>query len=230
MSNAIDGGMLVPEPAMVQMFPSGTYVDLLDPHPDTIQADDIAHHTGMTVRYGGGVRRFYSVAEHASLVGDLLEHQGHPPSVVLAGLLHDAAEAYVGDLVSPLKYALRLVEAEARGLAGSFQRDNGAWFAKPPRDLRGVYSNVSDRIESAIGACFGLDPDLFDHPDVKLADMWALKVEAKALTFSGGACWRWPGTLPYNGQLPSNVTWEGGLPPESAASRWLARFVHWTRA
>ena len=58
MSNAINGGMLVPEPAMVQMFPSGTYVDLLAPDRTTIHPDDIAHHSAMTCRYGGGVRRF----------------------------------------------------------------------------------------------------------------------------------------------------------------------------
>lgn len=229
-SNAINGGMLVPEPAMAQMFPTGTYVDLLNPDPATIHPEDIAHHGGMTCRYGGGVRRFYSVAEHAVLVADLLHHEGHSVEVQLAGLLHDAAESYVGDVISPLKYALRLVEArKARNtvletdpdVLPALGDDNGAWFARPPRELRGVYSELSDGIDRAIGARFGIDPELFEHPDVKLADMWALKIEAAALTFGRGDLWRWPGTLPHGGELPKRVGWVGGMAPEKAAQEWL---------
>lgn len=222
-SNALDGGMLVPEPAMVQMFPSGTYVDLLDPKADTILPEDIAHHTGMTVRYGGGVRRFYSVAEHASLVADLVTYMGHSRDMIAAALLHDAAEAYVGDVVSPLKYALRLREAMARGEAHRIEGDNGQWFEKPPHDLRGIYSELADGVDRAIAERFGLEPEMFEHPDVKLADMWALRIEAAELTYGRGNGWRWPGTLPNGGKLPEDVRWLGGLNAEAAGALWLDR-------
>jgi hypothetical protein len=225
MSNAIDGGMLVPEPAMAQMFPSGTYVDLLKPRADAIHPGDLAHHLGMLCRYGGGVRRFYSVAEHASLVADLLEYQGQPPVIVLGGLLHDATEAFLADLISPAKFALRYLEAERAGRLEHFDpTNNGEWFAKPPRDLRGVYSELSDRVDLAVAERFGLDSEVFDCPAVKTADMWALKIEAAELTYSRGAGWRWPGELPEGGRLPHEaVAWHGGLAPEDATDAWGAR-------
>lgn len=225
MSNAIDGGMLVPKPAMAQMFPSGSFVDLLEPAAETIHAEDIAHHLGMLCRYGGGVRRFYSVAEHSVLVADLLAYQGYDRRTVLAGLLHDGAEALIGDLISPAKYALRVLEATKYGLgAERFPADNGAWFVKPDRELRGVFSELADGIDGAIGDCFGINPERFDDPEVKTADMWALRIEARDLTFSRGENWRWPGELPDGGELPNGVWWPGGEAPEHAAERWLSRF------
>lgn len=226
-SNAINGGMLVPEPTMVQMFPSGTYLDLLNPDPTLIHPGDIAHHTAMTVRYGGGVRRFYSVAEHAVLVADLLVWQDKPDEIVAAGLLHDAAEAYVGDVIAPLKYALRFCEAYNAGQVERVSTDNGEWFVKPPREMRGVYSSIADGIDQAIGQRFDIDPELFDHPDVKTADMWALKIEAAKLTFNGGADWRYPGEIPNGGELPVSVPWLGGRDPRDAARVWLDEAHHW---
>lgn len=230
-SNAIDGGMLVPEPAMAQMFPTGTFVDLLKPKADTIHPEDIAHHLGMLCRYSGGVRRFYSVAEHASLVADLIEWQGHDRGMVRAGLLHDGAEAYLGDVISPLKFAMRYREAANRGILDPSldPTDNGGWFAKPPRDLRGVYSELSEGVDRAIGDRFGIPYVLFDHPVVKTADMWALKIEAAELTYSKGANWRWPGELPNGGELPEGVDWWGGLNPVHASRCWLSRYEELSR-
>lgn len=227
MSNAINGGMLVPVPTMAQMFPSGTYVDLLKPDPACIQARDIAHHTAMTVRYGGGVRRFYSVAEHAVLVADLLVYQDKPDEIVAAGLLHDAAEAYAGDVIAPLKYALRTLEASKYGRTNTMPEGNEGWFVKPDREMRGVYSELCDRIDQAIGERFDIDPELFDHPDVKTADMWALKIEAAALTFNGGADWRYPGHIPNDGELPVSVPWLGGRDPRDARRVWIDEAYHW---
>lgn len=219
-SNALDGGMLVPKPSMVQMYPSGVYVNLLDPDPALICPADIAHHLGMTCRYGGGVRRFYSVAEHSLLVVDLLRWLGQPAEIVVAGLLHDAAEAYVGDVIAPLKYALRLAEADLRGITIPGEGDNGAWFQKPPPELRGVYSDIAAGLDDAIGRRFGLDPALFSCPEVKLADMWALKIEAAALTIGGGKTWRYPHELPNGGELPSGLSWRGGVTSGAAAAEW----------
>lgn len=71
----------------------------LDPQPGDVDIADIAHALSLICRYGGHTQRFYSVAEHAVHVSRAV-----PPEDALRGLLHDAAEAYVGDMVRPLKH------------------------------------------------------------------------------------------------------------------------------
>jgi uncharacterized protein len=78
---------------------SGQYVDLLDPDPDTINIGDIAKALSQINRFGGHTRVPYTVAQHSLLVSENV-----PPEFALQALLHDAAEAYVGDVVRPLKY------------------------------------------------------------------------------------------------------------------------------
>ena len=81
----------------------GGLVDVLTPEPNSIHIADIAHALSMICRYGGHVREYYSVAQHSCLVAQLLA-----PRLRIYGLLHDAAEAYLGDVVSPLKGKLAL--------------------------------------------------------------------------------------------------------------------------
>lgn len=62
--------------------------------------------------YSGQCRRFYSVAEHSLFVSELCDFK-------LAALLHDAAEAFVGDLPSPLKSLLpeyKRIETRIQGV------------------------------------------------------------------------------------------------------------------
>jgi 5'-deoxynucleotidase YfbR-like HD superfamily hydrolase len=70
----------------------------LDPRPEDFEIGDIAHHLAMTCRYGGATRDFYSVAEHSVLVSRHVD-----PKIALSGLMHDAAEAVVSDIIRPLK-------------------------------------------------------------------------------------------------------------------------------
>jgi len=74
---------------------------LLEPRAEDVDARDIAHALGQICRFGGHTRRFYSVAEHSIHVSRLCD-----PGDALAGLLHDAAEAYIGDVTRPMKNAL----------------------------------------------------------------------------------------------------------------------------
>lgn len=77
---------------------TGRYVNLRDPDPKTIDITDIAHALSQINRFGGHTRRFYSVAQHS-----ILASQMAPLKYRLHVLLHDAAEAYLGDMVMPLK-------------------------------------------------------------------------------------------------------------------------------
>ena len=85
------------EPICIHTF-SGIAFDLLDPQPEMIRIEDIVHSLALINRFNGAAMFPYSVAQHSLYVAGLL-----PPELKLHGLLHDAAEAYVGDMVSPLK-------------------------------------------------------------------------------------------------------------------------------
>lgn len=110
----------------MQLYPSGLAFDPIDPDPALIRIEDIAHALGMTCRYGGHVRHFYSVAEHCVLVSQALEREDqHPSWVVRQGLMHDAAEAYMADLIRPIKHhVVGYREAEDRLLSVIFDKFN----------------------------------------------------------------------------------------------------------
>lgn len=94
-----------------------------DPRPEEISIFDIAHGLAAQCRYNGHTRRFYSVAEHSVYVSRSVD-----PRFAREALLHDAAEAYVGDLIRPLK----------TGLLGSY------------------FSDVETLVELAVAGRFGL--------------------------------------------------------------------------
>jgi hypothetical protein len=75
----------------------GRRFHFLNPRPEDIDIDDIAHALANTCRYTGHCKKFYSVAEHSVAVSELC------PDAPLAGLLHDASEAYITDIASPVK-------------------------------------------------------------------------------------------------------------------------------
>lgn len=89
---------------------SGKQFDLLAPEADMVVLDDIAHALANICRFAGYTQTHYSVGQHSILASHLV-----PPADALHALLHDAAEAYVGDMVSPLKDLLPgFKEIEAR--------------------------------------------------------------------------------------------------------------------
>lgn len=124
----------------IQVF-SGRRFYPLDPRPEEVHIEDIAHALANTCRFTGHVREFYSVGQHAVLVST---HSW--PSHALWGLLHDAAEAYLVDLPRPVKQSLR-----AAGLT--------------------VFDDLEARIMAAVCRRFGLadeQPESVTQADVLL--------------------------------------------------------------
>lgn len=73
-----------------------------DPDINNIDIEDIAHGLSLHCRYGGQIPKHYSVAQHSVLVSELCD-----PKDAFWGLMHDAAEAYIGDIISPVKRMLK---------------------------------------------------------------------------------------------------------------------------
>jgi hypothetical protein len=119
----------------------------LDPRPEEIDIHDIAHSLARTCRFNGHGNSFYSVAQHSCIVSENVGTFNK-----LWGLLHDAAEAYIGDMVRPLKKQPEL----------SF------------------FSEIENKIMEAVVEKFGLYSK--EMPiDVKAADLIALRTEARDL-------------------------------------------------
>lgn len=118
----------------------------LDPRIDDINITDIAHHLSQINRFTGATRVPYSVAQHSVLVSMIL-----PDYLKLAGLLHDAAEAYCNDISTPIKYSV--------GMEG--------------------YRSIEARIDLAIRIKFGLTQ--LGADDIKTADRILLQAERRDL-------------------------------------------------
>lgn len=137
---------------------TGKKLHFLTPSPDEIDIEDIAHALANECRFGGHTSSFYSVAEHSLLVATLL-----PKELALHGLLHDASEAYLRDIASPIKQHLE-----------NYQ------------DIEfGLMSTIWDKFAVEL-----VDDDtLWYNSAIKTADVMALKCEARQLLPSKGASW-----------------------------------------
>ncbi len=87
---------------------SGEMLDLSNPRPEQIHLADIAHHLARVCRFGGAVHEYYSVASHSVYVAEIVgaryfENEPAREHLTRSALLHDATEAYLGDMVSGLK-------------------------------------------------------------------------------------------------------------------------------
>lgn len=138
---------------------SGLYFDPRTIAVEDVDIADIAHALSRQCRYNGHVDGFLSVARHSIWVANAV------PSHALWGLLHDAAEAYLGDLISPLK---------------------NSPFGE-------TYHEMEDHVEAVVAEAFGLSYP--PPPEVKEGDRYVVRnIEMVDYERQIGARWTWDST------------------------------------
>jgi len=115
---------------------TGECFDLANPKPEQVHIKDIAYALARICRYTGHCRRFYSVAAHSVWCADYAKTLGRPRQQQFAVLMHDATEAYIGDINRPLKLMLgdKIKDIESRI----------AWAIKTRFGLSSVDYHVED--------------------------------------------------------------------------------------
>lgn len=98
---------------------TGVAFDLLAPTADMIRLEDLCHTLGHLPRFGGALACDYSVAQHSVLCAALVWRRTRDSNAAMVALLHDAHEAYTGDIKGPVK---ALIESWAPGKLGEIER------------------------------------------------------------------------------------------------------------
>ncbi|WP_295288562.1 HD domain-containing protein [uncultured Catenibacterium sp.] len=86
---------------------SGHRIDPLHIKEDDIHLEDIAHALSLICRGNGHIKYFYSVAQHSLNCAKEAQNRGYSKDVVLSCLFHDASEAYMSDLITPIKKQMK---------------------------------------------------------------------------------------------------------------------------
>lgn len=127
---------------------TGKRFDLLDPKVEQVELNDIAHALSNICRFGGHTVKHYSVAQHSVIVASMVPANR---KMRLAALFHDSAEAYVGDMVSPLKHAMpNFSEAEDRVAAVIQQKFGVANWDLIPQIKRADYAALKAEKEDLL--------------------------------------------------------------------------------
>lgn len=158
---------------------SGRHFVFSNPQPSMVTLDDVAHALSLINRFSGHTVYGYSVAQHSVMVSRYLERMGEPLQVQFAGLLHDAHEAYFGDISAPLKAFLKLGDLEDR-----IQAVVARAFGLTLEALHDRRIKLADLTALAVEADVLMPPDSEDWPclDPVTADMRAVMPAPYQLT------------------------------------------------
>lgn len=139
-----------------------------DPQPDEIDIADIAYSLSNTNRWGGHSCPAFNVAQHSVMVADALLRNGAPQIIQLQGLMHDAAEAYLGDIPTPIKRKLPEYMAMELLVTDAIFRKFGIPL---PLDQQVHLQDVEIRrweYRDLMPDAYGVDPPFGPHPTLKV--------------------------------------------------------------
>lgn len=179
---------------------SGRAFDLTDPKPGSIDFGvDVAEALARIPRFTGHVRAgAYSVAQHCVLGAEMLFAETGRADLAAAFLLHDAHEAYLGDIASPIVVALDAVQAERGRIAGTMS---------PAAAIRILKARLDAVIHAAAGIAWPLPEEvtktvkLWDarmliternHLMARPPEPWALEHLEPIVMRGGIKVWSWP--------------------------------------
>ena len=154
----------------------GHKINLYKPDENEIDMDDISHVLSYQCRFGGNVNKFHSVAQHSLEVQQLLSE--YDTNTQFAGLMHDAQEAYMTDLPTPIKVLLPDYSTMEERLAQKIRDKYDINYGRKESDLVNNADKVSlmTEIEELIPSKLG-DKTLNYKADDSIRDLVREKIE-----------------------------------------------------
>lgn len=152
---------------------SGRVLDLVRPDPEAIHIDDLVIPMSVTPRFSGHTVGHLFPADlcfHSLLVESLMPASA-TPSARLAALLHDAHEAFTGDITSPMRQALAAYSPEGASA------------------LKHIQFDLQDAVERAVGLNVSVRFEC--RAEIKQADLLALAIEKRDLMGPSPEPWSW---------------------------------------
>lgn len=169
-------------PSTLSQTIDGHLIDLLDPDPDLINAPAIAHALSQIVRFAGNNPAGpYSVAQHSYLGALQLEHETGDKKLALHFLLHDAHEAFIGDIPSPVVNAM--TKAMLNEISHTFGIAESSLFYEKLEELASdTFDDFRTVIDKAIYKAFGLKrPDHKQDTLIRQMDLRMLRWEYETM-------------------------------------------------
>ena len=159
---------------------TGKMIEMTSPDKNAICSEDIAHALSQVCRAAGHFKHFYSVAQHSINCMREAQARGFSKRVCFAALLHDASEAYLCDIPSPLKAHLE----DYKKIEARFEE--AVWKKYGLYPLSDEEKMLVKKVDEAvlwyefkmihtIPICFEKTPILCSTPNVECLDMRAVE-------------------------------------------------------
>ncbi len=162
----------------------GKKIDPTALRPGDIDIRDIAHALSLMCRGCGQIRRFYSVGQHSLNCSYEAEARGYTKRIALACLLHDASEAFLSDIIRPIKRhmpvyyeiedAMMKVIFGQFGLSGLTAEENALWKQIDDdmldNELAALMPGEADRVPVQLAAVPELDTEPFEKTEKRFLE------------------------------------------------------------